>query len=174
MRHPFCPHPTVLQRWCAGPLGASRAAFVQPLLDQGDAPSTAQYMLRLLADRSSWLQRQALTATDRNAQCARDFLQDRSGRCRPHRNDRPVLRRLRKQLRDQGGIPGAVVAPTARTRSGIEGDVQHDLLHQRCLAPTPVASSLDTVRRCLDERFGIQPLRCEALCPLIRTQKGKK
>jgi site-specific recombinase XerD len=165
MHPPFCPHPTVLQRLCAGPLGASLAAFVQPLLDQGYAHSTAQYMLRLLADLNSWLQRHALTAADFNEQLAGDFLQDRYRRCRPHRSDRAALKRLLEHLRDQGVVPIPVVATNLHASERLVGDFQHYLLQQRCLAPTTVAYSLDTVRRFLRDRFDTQPLNLKALGP---------
>jgi integrase len=122
-------------------------------------------MLRLLAALHRGLQQQALTAEDLNEPRARAFLPDRSGCCRPHRNDRPVFRRLLKHLRDQGVIPAHGIAPKARTRSGIARDFQPSWLPQRGLAPTTVAYDLDTVRRFLSARCGVQPLRLEALCP---------
>ena len=165
MSHPFCPNPTVLQRLYVGPLGVYLDTFVQPLLAQGYASATAQYMMRLLADLSSWLQRHALTAADLNEQRVDAFLQDRYGRCRPTRSDRSALRRLLEHLRDHGVIPGLVIESDGTAHSGIASDFQHYLLHQRCLAPTTVKYYLDTVRRFLGERFGTQPLRLEALCP---------
>jgi hypothetical protein len=112
----------VLQQLWAGPLGAYLDAFGQSFVDQGYASSTGQYMLRLLADLSSWLQRYALTAADLHEQRVRDFLQERYDRCRPHRNDRPVLKRLLTPLRAQGVIPGAPAEPNARSPSCIERD----------------------------------------------------
>lgn len=165
MSHPFCPNPTVLQRLYAGPLGAYLDDFVQLLVSQGYASSTAKYMMRLLVALSSWLQRHALTAADLNEQRVDAFLHDRYGRCRPTRSDRSVLRRLLEQLRNQGVIPVPVVEPDASARSSIACDFQHYLLHQRCLAPTTVDEYLDTVQRFLRERFGTQPLRLEVLSP---------
>lgn len=162
---PFCPNPVVLQRLYAGPLGAHIDTVAQQLLAQGYASWTAKYTMRLLADLSRWLQRHALTATELNEQRGCDFLQDRYRRCRPHRDDRPVLRRLLELLRDHGVIP----VPVAETHTGaadrIACDFQHYLLHQRCLATTTVEHYVDTVRRFLRERFGTQPLRLQALCP---------
>jgi len=120
--------------------------------------------MRLLADRSGWLQRHALTATDLNEQRVDDFLQDRSQRCRPHRSDRSILRRLLTQLRDHGVIPSPVVVTERGTRDAMAYDFQDYLLQQRGLAPTTVRSYLDTVRRFLSDRFDAQPLRLEALC----------
>lgn len=121
--------------------------------------------MRLLADLSRWLQGQALTVTDFNEQPVDDFLRDRCRRCRPHRNDQPILRRLLEQLRDYGVLPVPGVETKTRACDRSACDVQHYLLQQRGLAPTTVRYSLDTVRRFLGERFGTHPLRLAALCP---------
>jgi len=163
MSHPCCPNPVVLQQLYAGPLGAHIDTCAQQLLDQGYACWTAKYTMRLLADLSGWLQRHALTATDLNEPRVDDFLQDRYHRCRPHRNDRSVPRRLLEQLRDHGVIPAPVVDTDTWASDRIACDFQHYLLPQRGLAPTTVCDSRDTVRRFLGARFGTQPLRWEAL-----------
>jgi site-specific recombinase XerD len=165
MSHPYCPNPVVLQQLYAGPLGAHIDPFAHQLWDQGYASWTAKYLVRLLADLSHWLQRHALTATDLNEQRVDAFLQDRYRRCRPHRTDRSVLRRLLGQLRERGVIPIPAVETNARACDRLACDFQHYLLHQRGLAPTTVRYYLDTVRRFLGERFGTQPLRLEALGP---------
>jgi hypothetical protein len=121
--------------------------------------------MRLLADRSSWLQRHAFMATDLNEPCVEHCLQDRSQHCRPHRDDYPIVRRWLEPRRDHGVMPIAVVETDARACDRVAGDVQHDLLHQRGLAPTTVWAYLDTVRRFLSTRVGAQPLRLEALGP---------
>jgi hypothetical protein len=121
--------------------------------------------MRLLADLSSWLQRQAFMATDLNEPCVDHFLQDRYQHCRPHRDDHPILRRLLEQWRDHGVIPSAVVETDVRACDRIACDFQHYLLHQRGLAPTTVRADLDTVRRFRSTRVGAQPLRVEALGP---------
>ena len=77
MRHPFCPHPIVLQQLYTGPLGAHIDTFAQQLLAQGYASWTAKYTMRLLADLSCWLQRQPLAITDLDEQRVDDFLQGR-------------------------------------------------------------------------------------------------
>jgi integrase/recombinase XerD len=159
-----CPHPVVLQRLYAGPLGAHSAPFAQPLLAQGDASWTAQDTMRLRADLRSGLPPQALTATALHAQRARDLLQDRHQRYRAHRHDRSILRQLLGALRAQGGRPPPVAEPRPSAGDRIGRDLQHDLLHQRGLAPTTGSSSLDRVRRFLHGRCGSQPLRLEALC----------
>lgn len=159
-----CPNPVVWQRLYAGPLGAHIDTCAQQLLHQGYASWTAKYTMRLLADLSSWLQRHAFAAADLHEQRVNDFLQDRYGRCRPHRQDRSIFRRLLTQLRDHG----VLLVPMVETESGacsyIEDDFQHDLLQERGLAPTTVRSYRDTVRRFLGDRCGAQPLRLELLC----------
>jgi hypothetical protein len=62
-------------------------------------------------------------------------------------------------------MPIAVVETDVRACDRIACDVQHDLLHQRGLAPTTVRASLDTVRRVLRTRLGAQPRRLAALGP---------
>src|SRR5262245_43604426 len=135
-----CPNPVVLQHLYAGPLGAHIDPFAQRLLAQGYASWTAKYTMRLLADLSSWLPHQALTATDLHEQRARDFLQDRYQRYRAHRNDRSVMRQLLSSLRDQGVIPLPVVETRNSACDCIVRDFQHYLRHQRGLAPTTVSS----------------------------------
>jgi site-specific recombinase XerD len=165
MNHPFCPNPVVSQQLYTGPLGPHIDTLAQQLVTQGYALWTAKYTMRLLADLSRWLQRQACMATDLNESCVDHFLQDRYQHCRPHRDDHPILRRLLGQLRDHGVIPIAGVEIDARACDRIACDFQHYLLHQRGLAPTTVRAYLDTVRRFLSTRFGAQPLRLEALGP---------
>jgi site-specific recombinase XerD len=159
-----CPNPVIVQRLYAGPLGAHIDPLAQHLLAQGYASWTAKYTMRLLADLSNWLQQQALTATDLHEQRTRDFLQDRHQRYRAHRNDRSVMRQLLGSLREQGVIPLPVVETRHSACDRIVRDFQHSLLQQRGLAPTTVSSYLDTVRRFLHGRFGLQPLWLEALC----------
>ena len=165
MMDQFCPNPVVLQRLCTGPLRTHIDAVGQQLSRQGYTRSTAKYTMRLLADLRSWLQQHALTAVDCNAQRASDFLQDRSRRRRPHRNDRAAVRRWLEHLRDHGVIPLPVVETDIHAGDSLVGDFQHSLLHQRCLAPTTADDSLETGQRFLRERCGTQPLDLEALCP---------
>jgi hypothetical protein len=121
--------------------------------------------MRLLADLSSWLQRQAFMATDLNEPCVDHCLPERSQPCRPHRDDHPIVRRLLEQWRDHGVMPSAVVETDVRACDRLACDVQHDLLHPRGLAPTTVRADLDTVRWFLSTRVGAQPLRLEGLGP---------
>ncbi len=161
----FCPNQVVLQRLSTGPLSTHINAIGQQLSQQGYTSSSAKYTMRLLADLSSWLLRQALTAADFNEQLSSEFLQDRSRRCRPHRNDRAALRRLLEHLRDQGILPIPIVETETDDSDRLVGDFQHYLLEQRCLAPTTVDYYLKTVQSFLRERFGTQALNLEALCP---------
>jgi len=133
------------------------------MLDQGYASATAKYAMRVLAAFSTWLQRQDLTATDLNEQQVEDFLHDHPWRSRPRRSDRAVLGQLIAQLRDHGVIPLPVVEAHHCACERVTCDLQHSLLHQRCLVPATVSSSLDVVRRFLRDRFGSHPLRLEAL-----------
>jgi site-specific recombinase XerD len=165
MSHPCCPHPGVWQQWSAGPLGAPIDPFAHQWLDQGDARWTAKSMVRLLADLSRWLQRHALTATDLNEPRVEAFLQDRYRRYHTHRKDRPVMRRLLGQLRAQGVMPRPVVETHSGACDRLACAFQHDLLHQRGLAPTTVRYDLAIVRRFLGARCGSEPLRLEALGP---------
>lgn len=165
MSKQFCPNPVVLQRLSAGPLRAHINAVGQQLSQQGYTSSSAQYTMRLLADLSSWLLRQALTVADCNEQLASEFLQDRYRRCRPHLHDRAALRRLLEHLRDQGIIPIPIVATETYDSDRLVGDFQHYLLEQRCLAPTTVDYYIKTIQSFLRERFSTQPLNVEALCP---------
>src|SRR5688572_12219391 len=165
MIDPWCPNPVALQPLSPDPLRTHIDAVGQQLSQQGYTSSTAQYTMRLLADLSSWLQRHALTAADCNEQLTGDFLQDRYRCRRPHRNDRAALRRLLQHLRDQGVIPIALVETDIHAFDPLVDDFQDYLLQQRRLAPPTVADYLDTVKRFLRERFGMQPLNLEALCP---------
>src|SRR6266436_4734057 len=133
------------------------------MLGQGYASSTAKYAMRVLAAFSTWLQRQDLTVTDLNEQHVEDFLYYHPWRRRPRRSDRSVLGQLIAQLRDHGVIPLPVVEAHHCACERVTGDLQHYLLHQRCLVPATVSSSLDVVRRFLHDRFGSHPLRLEAL-----------
>jgi hypothetical protein len=74
------------------------------------------------------------------------------------------LQRLLTQLRDHSVMPVPGGETERDARSCIEDDFQHDLLQERCLAPTTVHAYLDTVRRFLRDRVSAQPLRLEALC----------
>jgi hypothetical protein len=165
MRHPFCPNPVVVQPLYTGPLGVPSDPFAHQLCTQGYASSTAQSRIRLLADRSRWLQRQALTGMDRNDQRVADVLQARSRRCRPHRHDRSTCRRWLAQLRAHGVLP--LPRAEARPRAGarIARALQHSRGAQRGWAPTTGPSSHDTVRRLLDQRCGPQALPLAALGP---------
>jgi site-specific recombinase XerD len=165
MNHPFCPNPIVVQRLYSGPLGAHIDTWAQQLLTQGYASWTAKYTMRLLADFSSWLQRQTLTAADLNDQRVDEFLHDRYQCYRAHRDDRPILRRLLEHLRDQGLMPARVVETRMGPHDRIASDFRHYLLQQRGLAPSTVQDYLNTVRRFLSARFGAHHLRLEALGP---------
>jgi len=109
MIHQVCPHPKLLHQLHTGPLGVHVDTFVQQRWSQGDASSTAKDARRGLADLSTWLQPQALTATGLNEPGVDDFLQDHPWRCGPRRSDRSVLREWITQLRDPGGIPLPVI-----------------------------------------------------------------
>jgi len=161
----FCPNPAVAQRLSTGPLGTHIAPLAHQLAAQGYAPWTAKYTMRLLADLSGWLQHHALTGAALDEPCVERFLQDRYQTGSPHRNDHPILRRLLAQLREQGVIPLAVVAPALHAYDHIVRDFQHYLLHQRGLKPPTIRNYLDTVRRFLGARFGAHPLCLEALSP---------
>lgn len=163
MIHQVCPNPELLQQLYTGPLGAHVDTFAQQMLGQGYASSTAKYAMRVLAAFSTWLQRQDLTATDLNEQQVEDFLHDHPWRSRSRRSDRSVLGQLIAQLRDHGVIPLPVVEAPHCACERVTGDLQHYLLHQRCLVPATVSSYLDVVRRFLHDRFGSHPLRLEAL-----------
>ena len=163
MIHQVCPNPELLQQLYTGPLGAHVDTFAQQMLGQGYASSTAKYAMRVLAAFSTWLQGQDLTATDLNEQQVEDFLHDHPWRSRPRRSDRSVLGQLLAQLRDHGVIPLPVVEAHNCACERVTGDLQHYLLHQRCLVPATVSSYLDVVRRFLHDRFGSHPLRLEAL-----------
>ena len=163
MIHQVCPNPELLQQLYTGPLGAHVDTFAQQMLGQGYASSTAKYAMRVLAAFSTWLQRQDLTVTDLNEQHVEDFLYDHPWRRRPRRSDRSVLGQLIAQLRDHGVIPLPVVEAHHCACERVTGDLQHYLLHQRCLVPATVSSYLDVVRRFLHDRFGSHPLRLEAL-----------
>lgn len=163
MIHQVCPNPKLLHQLHTGPLGIHVDTFAQQMLGQGYASSTAQSAMRVLADLSTWLQQQALTATDLNEQRVDDFLQDHPWRCRPRRSDRSVLRQLIAQLRDQGVIPLPVVEAPHCAYERITCDFQHYLLQQRCLAPPTVSSYLNVVQRFLHDRFGAHSLRLETL-----------
>ena len=90
-------------------------------------------------------------------------MHDHPWRSRPRRSDRSVLGQLIAQLRDHGVIPLPVVEAPHCACERVTGDLQHYLLHQRCLVPATVSSYLDVVRRFLHDRFGSHPLRLEAL-----------
>jgi len=160
----FCPNPAVAQRLDTGPLGTHIAPLAQQLAAQGYAPWTAKYTMRLLADLSDWLQHHALTVAALDEPCVARFLQDRYQTGSPHRNDHPILGRLLVQLREQGVIPRAVVAPVL-LYDHIVSDFHHYLLQQRGLKPPTIRNYLDTVRRFLSARFGAHPLCLEALSP---------
>ena len=160
----FCPNPVVSQRLYAGPLGAHIDTWAHQLLQQGYASWTTKYTMRLLADLSSWLQRYSLAVTDLHERHVDAFLQNRYRRCRAHRDDRSILKRLLRQLREHDVIPFPGVETERDARTCLEDDFQHSLLQQRGLAPTTVHAYLDTVRRFLSDRLTAQPLRLEALC----------
>ena len=165
MSHPFCPNPVMLQQLYTGPLGAHIDTFAQQLVAQGYASWTAKYMMRLLADLSSWLQRHSLVAMALNEQRVDEFLQDRYRCYCVHREDHATLSRLLDHLRDQDLIPARVAKAHTEPYHRIACDFQQYLIQQRALAPSTVRYYLDTVRRFLHTRFGSQPLRLEALNP---------
>ena len=62
-------------------------------------------------------------------------------RSRPRRSDRSVLGQWIAQLRDHGVIPLPVVEAHNCACERVTCDLQHYLLHQRCLVPATVSSS---------------------------------
>jgi hypothetical protein len=169
MNHPCCPHPIGVQRLYSGPVGAPIDTWAQQLLTQGYASWTAQSTMRLRADFSRWLQRQTLTAADLHDQRVDEFLHDRYQCYRAHRDDRPILRRVREHLREQGLMPARVVDTRMGPHDRMARDFRHYLRQQRGLAPSTVQDYLTTVRRFLSARFGAHPLRLAALGPQAST-----
>ncbi len=95
----FYPNPIVVQRLQAGPLSAHIDTFAQQLIDEGYAPWTVKYAIRLLADLTIWMQQQGLTITDLAEHSVSAYFQNRYQTRRPHRDDDAILKKLLEHLR---------------------------------------------------------------------------
>jgi site-specific recombinase XerD len=160
----FFPNPLVFERLHAGPLGAHIEAFAQEWSDRGYALWTAKYAMRLLAALSTWLEEAGLTVTDLDEKATAAFLQHRYRRRHQHRDDRAVLAVLLAYLREKGVITPAVEPQASDEGLRIREVFHRHLVSQRNLAPTTVRTSLNTVERFLDWRFGRQSLELGTLC----------
>jgi integrase/recombinase XerD len=160
----FYPNPIVVQRLQAGPLSAHFDTFVQQLFDEGYALWTAKYVVRLLADLTTWMQQQGLTITDLAELSINTFFQYRYQIRRPHRDDRAILKKLLAHLRAAGVIAAPVKAVGDPAYASIVQAFRQYLVCQRNLAPSTIHSYLDTVVRFLSQRFGTQLPNLDALC----------
>lgn len=106
----FYPNPIVVQRLQAGPLSADIDTFAQQLFGKGYALWTVKYAVRLLADLTTWMQKQGFTITDLSELPVHTFIQDRYQIRRLHREDQAILKKLLTYLRTENIIAATVKA----------------------------------------------------------------
>lgn len=160
----FYPNPIVVQRLQAGPLSAHIDTFAQQLIDEGYAPWTVRYAIRLLADLTTWMQQQGLTITDLAEHSVSAYFQNRYQTRRPHRDDDAILKKLLEHLRTARIIASPVKSVDESADFSIVQAFQEYLIYQRNLAPSTIHYYLNTVVGFLNQRFGTQPPNPDELC----------
>jgi site-specific recombinase XerD len=160
----FYPNPIVVQRLQAGPLSAHIDTFAQQLFDEGYALWTVKYSVRLLADLTTWMQKQELTITDLSELPVHTFFQHRYQIRRPHRDDQAILKKLLTYLRTAGIIAAPVKVVGDPAYASIVQAFQQYLIYQRNLTPSTIHSYLNTVEHFLSQRFETMSPNLDALC----------
>jgi site-specific recombinase XerD len=160
----FYPNPIVVQHLQAGPLSAHIDPFAQQLFDEGYALWTTKYAVRLLADLTTWMQKQGFAITDLAELSVNTFFQHRYQTRRPHRDDQAILKKLLAYLQTVGIIAITVKAVADPAYASIMHEFQQYLVSQRNLAPSTIHSYLDTVARFLSQRFGTVSPHLDELC----------
>jgi len=156
-------HPHARQRLHRGPLAPYADAFAALLQEQGYCRQSAAGKRRILADLSSWLERQGLRA----AQIPTHLARYRRARRRRHdrrRGDAATLRSLLAFLQARNVIPAEV--PCARgPHAATLAAFTRCLVQERGLAQATVHNYVPVAGQFLREQFGQRPPRFSALRP---------
>lgn len=151
------------QNWHEGPLGDHVDAFAAWLQEQGYAPFTVHYFVRLVADLSRWLARHGYGLNELRLESVDAFvrIREQNGFLRP--GDAVMLQRLLDFLHESGVIqlPLAVVEETPVDR--LCADFAAYLREERGLAAATLKHYLHPVRQLLSQHFSVGPLCLEAL-----------
>ena len=163
MNELFFPNPIILQRLQTGPLGGHIDPFVKHLSNEGYAVWTIKYSMRLLADFTTWMQKQQVVITVLAEQSVNTFFQQRYQTLRPHRDDRAILVKLLTYLRMTGIIVEPIRVVNNPAIDNMLQEFQQHLSEQRNLVPITIKTYLGTVEHFLIQCYTAKPLKLDTL-----------
>ena len=163
MNELFFPNPIILQRLQTGPLGGHIDSFVKHLSNEGYAVWTIKYSMRLLADFTTWMQKQQVVITDLAEQPVNTFFKQRYQTLCPHRDDRAILVKLLTYLRMTGIIVEPIRVVNNPAIDNMLQEFQQHLIEQRNLVPITIQTYLGTVEHFLIHCYTAKPLKLDTL-----------
>jgi len=155
--------PKTLQRMHEGPLGSYMDSYAADMHEQGYAQTSAESLIRLVADFSRWLAKYRITPQEVRMEHGERYLRLRARHRRPKSNDLAAIKRLlhlllRQRVIPEPSLPAATPAEQLREEFGLY------LRQERALASITVRHYLSFVAEFLAERFGVGPVDLAILC----------
>ncbi len=148
-----------------GPLAGLIRSYSAWIVDQGYRLASLRERVRMAADLSRWLGRQAVRASDIQTEHFAQYLRYRRRRGKRVHGAAAALAQLRDYLRAEGVIaPERIVSssPTAAQRCAQE--FERYLREERLLAPATIVNYVPFISRFLEERFGTASVDLSQLC----------
>lgn len=155
----------VLSRVPEGPLAEYLGRFAESLRGEGYARATIHRQVMLAACFSQWLERAGVQPGRIVSDHAARYLSSRYRQRRPIGGDRAALDHFVEFLRRETVIPPDKISrrrptPTDQCVQGYE----RYLREERLLAEATITNYVPFIRRFLQLRFGVRPVKLSALC----------
>jgi integrase/recombinase XerD len=155
----------VLSQVPEGPFAGYLGAFAESLRRQGYARPTICRQVMLAACFSQWLERRGVQPRRIVSDHLERYWRSRYRRCRPIQGDRAALSHFVEFLRCETVIPPEKMS--RRRVTPVEQCVQayeRYLREERLLAEATITNYVPFIRRFLQLRFGLRPVKLPALC----------
>jgi integrase/recombinase XerD len=155
----------VLSQVPEGPFAGYLGPFAESLRRQGYARATICRQVMLAACFSQWLERRGVQPRRIVSDHLERYWRSRYRRCRPIQGDRAALSHFVEFLRCERVIPPEKIS--RRRVTPVEQCVQayeRYLREERRLAEATITNYVPFIRRFLQLRFGLRPVKLPALC----------
>lgn len=154
-----------LMRPPEGPLAALIRPFSDWVVEQGYQIASLRQRVRMAADLSRWLGRQAVQVSGIRTEHFAQYLRHRRGRRRMLRGDTVVLDQLRDYLRAQGAIaPERTASDRLTAAKRCAQEFAQYLREERLLAPPTIITYVVFAGDFLKDRFGTGSVDLSQLC----------
>ena len=159
----------VLSRVPEGPIAPYLGGFADSLIATGYTAWWIHRQVLLGTGFSQWLGRKAVALQDMTSDHLTRYLQHRSRRLRPRRDDRGALTHLVAFLRREGVVPEESTAVTPSSVDHCVCAYEVYLREQRALATATIVNYVPFVRAFLEHRFGagVTKLSCLSAADVV-------